>query len=157
MPIIFLDNKIEEKKQRDFPSKENKNYFWDEIHEKIKIISKHRYDYGNYSDAVEASFKEVIKKLKDHVNLKTGGSFDGDRAVNRAFGFDRQKPIIKFNNLQTLEEKDEQRGLMYLFKGIVGIRNRKAHENVILNDNNRALEYIALSSLLMRLLDEYEN
>jgi hypothetical protein len=44
---------------------------------------------------------------------------------------------------------------MFLFKGIVGIRNRKAHENIILDDPYRAIEYLTLASLLMRLLDEY--
>ncbi len=64
--------------------------------------------------------------------------------------------ISKFFNLQTQEEKGEQKGIMFLFKGIVGIRNRKAHENVILDDPYKAIEYLALASLLMRLLDEYE-
>ncbi len=46
---------------------------------------------------------------------------------------------------------------MYLFKGIVGIRNRKAHENVILDDPMRAIEYLALGSLLLRLLELSKN
>ena len=71
------------------------------------------------------------------------------------FGFENQKPIIKFNELNTDEEKDEQRGIMNLFKGVVDIRNRKAHENITLDDPLRTLEYMALSSLLMRLLDKY--
>ncbi|HAG97728.1 MAG TPA: hypothetical protein DCL75_02420 [Ktedonobacter sp.] len=45
--------------------------------------------------------------------------------------------------------------MMYLFKGIVGIRNKKAHANVILNDQMRATEYLSLASLLMRLLDQF--
>ena len=77
--------------------------------------------------------------------------------MNKAFGFENQTPLIKFNNLLTDEEKDEQKGIMNLFKGIVGIRNRKAHENVILDNSVRALEYIFLASLLMNLLDEHEN
>jgi uncharacterized protein (TIGR02391 family) len=57
--------------------------------------------------------------------------------------------------LQTNEDKDEQKGMMFLFKGIVGIRNKKTHTNVILNDPVRATEYLSLSSLLMRLLDQF--
>jgi len=126
-----------------------------DLHPKIKEVALQRYENKQYADAVEASFKEVIKRVKEFVNSKTSGNFDGDRAMNRAFGFENQDPLIKFNNLKTEEEKDEQRGIMYLFKGIVGIRNRKAHENVILDDPYRAIEYLALASLLMRLLDEY--
>jgi hypothetical protein len=44
---------------------------------------------------------------------------------------------------------------MFLYKGIVGIRNRKAHDNVLLDDPNRAIEYLALASLLIRLLEKY--
>ena len=93
--------------------------------------------------------------VKDYVNEKNGGNLDGAKAMGRAFDFDRQEPLIKFNDLQSEEEKDEQRGIAFLFKGIVGIRNRKAHENITLSDPYRALEYLALASLLMRLMDEY--
>lgn len=126
-----------------------------DLHPSIKEVSQQRFEDGHYADAVEAAFKEVIKRVKEHVKEKTGENLDGDRAMNRAFGFQNQVPLIKFNNLQTQEEKDEQKGLMFLFKGIVGIRNRKAHENVILDDPYRAIEYLALASLLMRLLNEY--
>jgi uncharacterized protein (TIGR02391 family) len=126
-----------------------------DLHPLIKEVSKKRFEDGHYADAVEAAFKEVIKRVKEYIKNKTGENLDGDRAMNRAFGFENQKPLIKFNNLKTEEEKDEQRGIMFLFKGIVGIRNRKAHENVILDDPYRAIEYLALASLLMRLLDEY--
>jgi len=125
------------------------------LHQKIKEVVGTKFEDGHYADAVESAFKEVIKRVKDYVNLKTNGAFDGDKAMNRAFGFESQDPLIKFNDLQSKEEKDEQQGIMYLFKGIVGIRNRKAHENTILDDPYRALEYISLASLLMRLLDSY--
>ena len=58
------------------------------------------------------------------------------------------------NNLNSKEERDEQKGFMFLYKGIVGIRNRKAHDNVILDDRQRAIEYLYLASLLIRLLEE---
>jgi len=126
-----------------------------DLHPLVKEVSQKRFEDGHYADAVEAAFKEVIKRVKEYIKEKTGKNLDGDRAMNRAFGFENQNPLIKFNNLQTTEEEDEQRGLMFLFKGIVGIRNRKAHENVILDDPYRAMEYLALASLLMRLMDEY--
>ena len=42
---------------------------------------------------------------------------------------------------------------MFLYKGIVGLRNSKAHSNRLFNDPHRAHEYLALASLLMRLLE----
>ena len=73
--------------------------------------------------------------------------------MNKAFGCDKQTPKIQFNSLSTDAERDEQRGLMYLFKGVVGLRNSKAHSNRLFNDPSRAHEYLALASLLMRLLE----
>jgi len=126
-----------------------------DLHHSIREVSQQRFEDGYYADAVVAAFKEVIKRVKGFIRDKTGEKLDGDRAMNRAFGCENQIPLIKFNDLQDIEEKDEQKGIMYLFKGIIGIRNRKAHENVILDDPYRAIEYLALASLLMRLLDEY--
>ena len=126
-----------------------------DLHPSIKEVSQKRFESGHYPDAVEAALKEVIKRVKEYIKVKVRKNLDGDQAMNRAFGFEKQTSLIKFNNLQTQEEKDEQRGIMFLFKGIVGIRNRKAHENVILEDSYKAVEYLALASLLMRLLDEY--
>jgi hypothetical protein len=57
------------------------------------------------------------------------------------------------NNFQTEGEKNEQRGIWYLFKGVVGLRNFKAHVVSTFDDPHRAHEYLALASLLMRLLD----
>jgi hypothetical protein len=39
---------------------------------------------------------------------------------------------------------------MYLFKGIVGLRNSKGHSNRLFNDPSRAHEYLALTSLLLK-------
>lgn len=125
-----------------------------DLHKRIKEVVGQKYENGHYAEAVEAAFKEVIKRVKDYVKSKIGGTLDGARAIGRAFDFNGQEPLIKFNNLQSDEEKDEQRGIALLFKGVVFIRNRKAHENITLSDPKRALEYLALASLLMRLLDE---
>ncbi len=129
--------------------------FWPLVHPEIKSVSQFRFEVKQYPDAVESAFKAVIKRVKYFVKDKTGQIIEGDRAVNRAFACETQTPVIKVNNLQTREEKDEQNGIYYLFKGIVFIRNRKAHEEVELNNPERAREYLILASLLMSLLDEY--
>ena len=73
--------------------------------------------------------------------------------MNRALGCENQAPVVMFNDLHTEAERDEQRGIMFLFKGIVGLRNSKAHSNRLFDDPRRAYEYLALASLLMRLLE----
>ena len=73
--------------------------------------------------------------------------------MGRAFGSQNHTPTIQFNRFQTQAERDEQKGLMFLYKGIVALRNSKAHSNTLFDDANRAYEYLALASLLMRLLE----
>jgi uncharacterized protein (TIGR02391 family) len=127
-------------------------YDW---HKEIKAVSLKLYEDKHYAQAVEEAFKRVIQEVKRIYKDKTGQVLDGDPLMNAAFGCTRQTPIIGFNQLQSPEDRDEQQGTMYLFKGIVGIRNKKAHTNVILNDPLRAIEYLSLASLLMRLLDQF--
>jgi uncharacterized protein (TIGR02391 family) len=125
-------------------------YDW---HKEIKNVSLKLYEDKHYSQAVEEAFKRVIQEVKRIVKEKVGQEYDGDDLVNRAFS--PQNPIIKFNQLQTTQDTDEQKGMMFLFKGMVAIRNRKAHTNAILDDPVRATEYLSLASLLMRLLDQF--
>jgi uncharacterized protein (TIGR02391 family) len=103
----------------------------------------------HYKQAALEAYIRVINEVKAKSRL----NLDGDTLMNQAFGCDNRIPAIQFNTLRTDAEKDEQRGLMYLFKGIVGLRNSKAHSNRLFNDPNRAHEYLALASLLVRLLE----
>jgi uncharacterized protein (TIGR02391 family) len=126
-------------------------YDW---HREIKEVSLTFYEHKHYAQAVEEAFKRVIQEVKEIYKRKTGQDADGESLMNRAFGCTGQIPIIAFNQLANREDRDEQTGMMNLFKGIVGIRNKKAHTNVILDDPIRAIEYLSLASLLMRLLDQ---
>src|SRR5258708_10687864 len=126
-----------------------------DFHPEIKAVALRLYEDKHYPQAVEESFKRVIQEVKRIYKKKTGQVLDGDKLMNTAFGCTNQTPVIAFNQFQSPENRDEQQGMMYLFKGIVGIRNKKAHANVILNDPVRATEYLSLASLLMRLLDQF--
>jgi uncharacterized protein (TIGR02391 family) len=124
-----------------------------DFHQAVKLVSITLYENKHYAQAVEEAFKRMIQEVKRIVKEKTNQEYDGDDLMNGAFSL--QNPIIKFNQLQSTEDRDEQKGMMFLFRGIVGIRNKKAHTNVILNDSARAIEYLSLASLLMRLLDQF--
>jgi uncharacterized protein (TIGR02391 family) len=112
-------------------------------------VSSSLYTDGHSKQAALEAYIRVIHEVK----AVSGLSEDGDPLMNKAFGIDKQTPVIQFNTLGTDAERDEQRGIMYLFKGIVGLRNSKAHSNVLFDDPSRAHEYLALASLLMRLLE----
>jgi uncharacterized protein (TIGR02391 family) len=127
-----------------------------EWQKEIKDVSLKLYEDKHYSQAIEEAFKRVVQEVKRIYEEKTGqAAVDGDSLMNKAFSCANQTPVIAFNQLRTQGDRDEQQGMMNLFKGIVGIRNKKAHMNVTLNDPVRATEYLSLASLLMRLLDQF--
>jgi uncharacterized protein (TIGR02391 family) len=128
-----------------------------QLHSKIKAVALKQYVDGNYKEAIQNAFVEVIDQVKiraGNPKSKIGKDLDGDDLMNHVFGCDNQTPKIKFNPLTSGLDKAEQRGLLNLFKGIVGVRDKKAHLNFTQNDVQKTLEYLSLASLLMRLLDE---
>lgn len=129
-----------------------------DLHPRIKQVAYQQFEDGYFKEAIQNALVEVI----DQVKIKTGNpkngngrDLDGDDLMNHVFGCDNHTPLIKFNDLTTSLDKAEQRGLMNLYKGIVGIRDRKAHLNFIQNDPLKTIEYLSLASLLLRLLDEF--
>jgi uncharacterized protein (TIGR02391 family) len=119
-----------------------------QFHPEIERVSGELFLDGHYKPAALEAYIRVI----DEVKAKSGLGLDGDPLMNQAFGCDNRIPVIQFNSLQSDAERDEQKGIMFLFKGVVGLRNSKAHSNTLFNDTSRAHEYLALASLLMRLL-----
>ncbi len=118
-------------------------------HPEIQRVSQRLCEEGNFRQAILDALIHVIHVVRE----KTGLPFDGDDLMNRAFSTDNRVPPVRFNKLQTEGDKNEQRGFWYLFKGIVGVRNSKAHFVGDFSDPSQAHEYLALASLLMRLLD----
>jgi len=69
--------------------------------------------------------------------------------------FKLPSPILRWTDLKTDSDKDEQEGFMLLFMGaIVGVRNPKAHDHVIQKDKIKTLEYLSFASLLAKRIDE---
>jgi len=118
-------------------------------HIEIERVSGDLFRDGHYTSAALQAYIRVI----DEVKRRSGLNLDGDTLMNQAFGCDNRTPVLRFNSLSTDAEKDEQKGFMFLFKGIVGLRNSKAHSNRLFDDPLRGHEYLALASLLMRLLE----
>ncbi len=121
------------------------------FHANIERVSGTLFRDGHYKQAALEAFILVINSLKN----KSGLTSDGDKLINQALSFSGDsRPIVQFNNFSDQSERDEQQGLYFMFKGLVCIRNHKAHTNILINDRDRAYEYLALASLLLRLLDQ---
>ena len=126
-----------------------------QLHPAIRSVSGQLYRDGHYKPSVFEAFVCVINRVKEKAQLDE--KLDGETLMNHVFGIDSKDgtriPRILFNSCSNRAERDEQRGIMNLFKGICGVRDFKAHTNVIFDSPERAFEYLALASLLMRLLD----
>ncbi len=129
-----------------------------DFHPRVKEVAFQQFESNDFKGAIQNALVEVIDQVKIKAGQpkdNNGRDLDGDNLMNRVFGCDSQRPKIKFNSLKTNLDKAEQRGLMNLFKGIVGVRDKKAHLNFIQHDPLKTIEYLSLASLLMRLLDEF--
>lgn len=102
----------------------------------------------HYARAVEEAFKCLNATVKVRSGLVRG---DGADLMFRAFDPDR--PILRFNRLRSVTDRDEQTGLRYLMAGaMTGLRNPRAHDHRIEDAPQGALEMLVLASFLMRML-----
>lgn len=127
------------------------NFLFDKtkFHPEIIKASESLFKSHHYAQAIFEAFKAVNNFVKE----KTGLSLDGKDLMAKVFRED--DPIIKLNELKTRSERDEEEGFKFLFMGaMVGIRNPKAHDNVLQTDPYRTLEYLSFASLLMKRAEE---
>ncbi|MCL4852902.1 MAG: TIGR02391 family protein [Bryobacteraceae bacterium] len=126
------------------------------LHSEIEKVSGALLRDGHFKSAAFEAYVRVIEEVKSRAANPTdreGRGLDGDKLMHRAFGCENQTPLVQFNSLGSQAERDEQMGFLYLFKGIVGLRNAKGHSNRLFDDPSRAFEYLALASVLMRMLE----
>lgn len=133
-----------------------------DFHPKIKEVSFNQFQDGYFKESIQNALVEVICQVKENAGnpfIEKNGrryALDGEDLMNHVFGCENRRPIIKFNDLSTSLQRAEQRGIMHLYKGVVGVRDKKAHLNFLQNDPLKTIEYLSLASLLMRLLEEAE-
>lgn len=120
-----------------------------ELHPAIERAAGQLFRDGHYSNAIE----NAVKALNALVRLNSGVD-DKDGAQLMEYVFSPKKPVLKFNSLVDQSDIDEQKGFMMLFSGAVaGLRNPRAH-NIIKDEPEKALEFVAFISLLAKLADE---
>ena len=123
---------------------------FDLLIEDMKLCSASRqlFSDGHYARAVEEAFKCLNNEVKAISGI---GNRDGASLMREAFS--ANDPALMLNELQSLSEKDEQRGYMDLYAGsMTGIRNPRAHENELQDSPEEALEMLILANHLMRKL-----
>lgn len=134
---------------------------WSIIHIDIQAVSRKKFEDGHCADAVESAFKEVNNRVKEAARDKRSGDYLKDKHGNELDGaylmhscFSINNPLICLSPMKSASDQDEQKGYMQIFAGsMTGIRNPKAHENLVI-DENRGAHLIYLASLLMYKLDE---
>jgi len=122
-----------------------------QFHQKIIEASRKLFEDGHYRDAIYRAFVAVDNFVKS----KSKSQLSGKNLMSQVFR--QPNPKIQLNPLQTQTDKDEQEGFMLLYMGAMqGIRNPKAHENIVQNDPHRAIKYISLASLLIERIDFWQ-
>ena len=119
-----------------------------EIDVELWEVIKKNYESENYTGAI----LDAIFKLTDTIRNKTGLEGDGANLIGQAFGGD--DPRIKLNKLQTDSEKDMQKGIQEILRGIyAGIRNPRSHD-AMTDDKLSADAIIVFINFLLKLIDQ---
>ena len=126
--------------------------FWPDLHPEIASVARDRYASGFFADAVESSLKHLVAQLKTRLGDRLVDDLDGSQLMKRVFSFER--PLLVLGDRETQTGKAMQVGYMEIFAGtMTGVRNPKAHENVLI-DARRCRHFLYLASLLMQKINE---
>ncbi|MFC1453810.1 TIGR02391 family protein [Verrucomicrobiota bacterium] len=126
--------------------------FWSDLHPKICSVAKPRFESGHFADAVEAALKELNAIVKEYVRRKTRTELDGAPLMLKAFS--ANNPVVALDDLSTETGRNIQQGYMQMYAGaMTGIRNPKAHANIVI-DGKRARHHLYVASLLTYRFDE---
>ncbi len=128
------------------------DHVWALLHPSVVTLAKPRFEAGHYADAVEAVLKELNSVVKLLHKGVANEELDGAPLMRKAFTPNR--PTITLDDLATESGRNIQQGHMDLFAGaMIGVRNPKAHGNVVITPE-RAIHHFFLASLLFHKLDE---
>lgn len=116
--------------------------------EELRSATRELFKDGHYANSVERAFICIDNAVRRKSDL----TLTGDRLMRNAFS--ANNPRLQLNRLQNESDENEQRGYMDIFAGaMVGIRNPRAHEHLIEDELDTAIELLTLANHLMRKLD----
>ena len=118
------------------------------IEERLWNFIKRSYNSEDYKNAILDSIQFVGDIIRD----KSGLDNDGNQLVGRAF--EGKNPKIKLNKLKTESERNVQKGIGSILRGIYSAyRNPRSHSNI--NDTEQdAFEVIIFINHLLKLIDK---
>ena len=114
------------------------------LHSKITAVSKQLFLNGHFPQAIFESVKVLEQEIKSKsgINNKIGVDL-----VNHVFS--ETNPILKVIEGDNIEHVDEREGFRYLLVGVFrGIKNPHSHSIQELSDPTKALEYLAMISIV---------
>lgn len=127
-------------------------YLYDTIklHSRIIGVSRELFKNKHYAQAIFEAYKAVENFVQD----KSGETLYGTNLMEKVFN--EENPIIKVPEAGHYY-KDVQRGFKHLFIGAAqGIRNPKAHKEVIQKDPYITLQYLGFFSFLLKRIDYWD-
>lgn len=120
-----------------------------DLHSEIATAAKDLVANGHYWEAVFAAGKALVLLVKQR-----SGRNDLEGVALMRTVFSKNSPILKFNELATASDLDEQEGMMHLYEGaVMALRNPGGH-GFPTGPDARAIQYIQFLSLLATRVDE---
>jgi len=149
----ILETKTQPKSKREpKDTEELLMYLYDAIHLHPKVVTASRalFENEHYAQAIFEAFKAVENFVRD----KSGLTLYGTNLMERVFN--EENPIIKVPEAGYYD-KGVQKGFKHLFIGASqGIRNPKAHEEIIQKDPYITLHYLGFFSFLLKRIDYWD-
>jgi uncharacterized protein (TIGR02391 family) len=124
-------------------------YLYDAInlHPKIINASRQLFKNGHYAQAIF----EACKAVENFVQDKSGLTLYGTNLMEKVFN--EENPIIKVPEAGHYD-REVQKGFKHLFIGASqGIRNPKAHKEIIQKDPYITFQYLGFFSFLLKRID----
>lgn len=127
------------------------------LHPVIRAKTEKLFREGNYNEAISEAYIALIDTVKEkagHPRDPAGKELDGTKLMQEVFT--PNAPKLRFNELKTQVDIDEQTGLMNIFVGAVfAVRNVFLHKSKEQQEDPYvAIEYIQLASLLAKKLEK---
>lgn len=120
------------------------------IHPDFPDSVRRLFDDGHFGQATFEAMKfidEEVRRIIGRTNRH------GVPLMMYAFGGD--PPPLKLNLGESISDRNEQEGFKFLFAGAIqAIRNPRGHSSSITDGPDSCLDYLVLSSLLLRRLDD---
>jgi uncharacterized protein (TIGR02391 family) len=121
-----------------------------QLHPRIRDASESLFKDGHLAEAIFSAYKALANYVKEKSGLR---ELDGTDLM--AAAFNENNPVIRLNELRTETDRTEQYGFKFLYIGAYqGVRDPKAHDEIVQDDPYKTLEYLSFASLLAKRVDE---